>query len=142
MTPHIWSEASGDEHHPLVVVIHGAMDRAAGMLKLSRRLDERYRVLRYDRRGYGRSHPHPGPFGMPGQVDDLEQLLAGRRAVLVGHSYGGNVALAFADRSPEQVAGVVVYEIPMSFEPWWPGTTSAAVAMAAVDGTDVAAERF
>jgi pimeloyl-ACP methyl ester carboxylesterase len=62
--------------------------------------------------------------------------------VLVGHSYGGNVALAFADRQPAQVAGAVLYEIPMSFEPWWPGTTAGAIATSAVEGTDVAAERF
>ena len=29
-----------------------------------RRLDDRLRVLRYDRRGYGRSAPHGGPYGM------------------------------------------------------------------------------
>jgi len=29
---------------------------------LSRRLDDGFRVLRYDRRGYGRSAPHDGPF--------------------------------------------------------------------------------
>jgi pimeloyl-ACP methyl ester carboxylesterase len=138
----IWSETAGNEHDPLVVLIHGAMDRAAGMLKLSRRLDGRLQVLRYDRRGYGRSHPHPGPYDMQGQVDDLEELLGGRKAVLVGHSYGGNVALALADRQPDQVAGVAVYEIPMSFEPWWPGTTAGAVAMSSLEGTDVAAERF
>ncbi len=45
---------------PLAVLIHGSMDRSAGMLKLSRRLDDTYHVLRYDRRGYGRSRPHPG----------------------------------------------------------------------------------
>ena len=30
-----------------------------------------HRVLRYDRRGYGRSTPHAGPFAMDAQVDDL-----------------------------------------------------------------------
>ena len=49
----IWSEEAGDPDAPLVVVVHGTMDRAAGMLRLSRKLDHRYRVLRYDRRGYG-----------------------------------------------------------------------------------------
>jgi len=39
-------------------------------------------VLRYDRRGYGRSTPHDGPFGMDEQVADLVALLDDRRAVL------------------------------------------------------------
>ncbi|HZX56412.1 MAG TPA: alpha/beta hydrolase, partial [Ilumatobacteraceae bacterium] len=87
----LWSEEAGDGDRPLIALVHGSMDRSAGMLKLSRRLDSDFRVLRYDRRGYGRSFPHPGPFMMAGQIDDLVGLLAGRRAVLVGHSYGGDV---------------------------------------------------
>jgi pimeloyl-ACP methyl ester carboxylesterase len=66
--PAIWAEEAGDAAHPLVVLVHGAMDRSAGMLRLSRRLDHEYRVVRYDRRGYGRSTPHGGPVrhGRPG----------------------------------------------------------------------------
>ncbi len=141
MTP-IWSEEAGDPDAPLVVIVHGTMDRAAGMLRLSRKLDNRYRVLRYDRRGYGRSNPHDGPFDMDGQVHDLVALLHGRRAIVVGHSYGGNVALATAVRHPHLVAGVVVYETPMSWEPWWPGTTAGSVAVASEQGPQAAAEVF
>lgn len=137
-----WAEEAGDAEHPLVVMIHGSMDRSAGMLKLSRRLDTDFRVLRYDRRGYGRSFPHPGPFSMDAQVSDLVALLVGRKAVLVGHSYGGNVALAAADRHPDLVAGVAVYEMPMSWEPWWPVTTAGSIAVAESGEPDDAAERF
>lgn len=137
----IWSEEVGRADAPLVALIHGTMDRSTGMLRLSRRLDERYRVLRYDRRGYGRS-VHEGPFTMDGQVDDLVTLLAGRRAVLIGHSYGGNVALATAERYPQLVAAVGVYETPLSWEPWWPGTTAGGAARATEGTAADAAERF
>ena len=112
------------------------------MLKLSRQLDSDYRVLRYDRRGYGRSFPHPGPFVMGAQVDDLVGLLAGRKAVLVGHSYGGNVALAAAEQHPDLICGVVVYESPLSWEPWWPGTTAGSIAVADPGTAGNAAEQF
>ncbi len=138
----IWSEEAGDPSHPLIAIVHGAMDRSSGMLRLSRRLDDRYRVLRYDRRGYGRSTPHAGPFDMSSQVDDLIGLLAGRPAVVVGHSYGGNVALAASCTRPDLVVGVAVYETPMSWQPWWPGTTAGAVAVAAEGSTEDAAEAF
>lgn len=138
----LWSEEAGNPEDPLIVVTHGSMDRSAGMLKLSRRLDADFCVLRYDRRGYGRSFPHNGPFTMSHQVDDLVEVLAGRTAVLVGHSYGGNVALATADRHPDLVAGVAVYETPLSWEPWWPGTTAGAIAVAAAGKPQEAAERF
>jgi pimeloyl-ACP methyl ester carboxylesterase len=138
----LWVEEAGDPQHPLVAVIHGSMDRSAGMLKLSRCLDGDFRALRYDRRGYGRSYPHPGPFTMDAQLDDIVVLLAGRKAVLIGHSYGGNVALAAADHHPDLVAGVAVYETPLSWEPWWPGTTAGSIAVAEAGKPQEAAERF
>ncbi|MEO8266387.1 MAG: alpha/beta hydrolase [Ilumatobacteraceae bacterium] len=138
----LWAEEAGDSDDPLVVVIHGSMDRSAGMLKISRRLDSDYRVLRYDRRGYGRSSPHDGPFTMDAQVIDLVGLLSGRKAVLVGHSYGGDVALAAAEQHPDLVTGVAVYETPLSWEAWWPGTTAGAIAVADSGRPHEAAERF
>ncbi|MEI6402802.1 MAG: alpha/beta hydrolase [Actinomycetota bacterium] len=138
----VWSDVTGNPSGPLVVVIHGSMDRSAGMLKVARQLDDRAHVLRYDRRGYGRSCPHDGPFGMQQQVDDLAALLADRAAVLVGHSYGGNVALATAARHPHLVRAVSIYESPLSWEPWWPGTTAGANALATRGEPADAAESF
>jgi pimeloyl-ACP methyl ester carboxylesterase len=112
------------------------------VLKLSRRLDDRFRVLRYDRRGYGRSAPHDGPFGIQEQVGDLADVLDGRPAVIFGHSYGGNVALALADRRPDLVRAVAVYESPLPWLPWWPGTTAGSEAAGGNGGAAQAAERF
>ncbi|MCU1401064.1 MAG: alpha/beta hydrolase fold protein [Acidimicrobiales bacterium] len=141
----IWADEEGAIDAPLIALVHGTMDRSTGMLRLSRRLDDRYRVLRYDRRGYGRSvdpaGTHPGPFDMAAQIADLVDLLAGRRAVLIGHSFGGDVALAAAARHPDLVVGVALYETPMSWEPWWPNDTGSAIARDAVDHAE-AAEGF
>lgn len=143
MTP-LWSSVSGTSSNPLIVLVHGSMDRSAGLLKLSRRLVSEYEVMRYDRRGYGRSIDNGGPFTMSDQVDDLAGLINGssRRAALVfGHSYGGNVALALADRHPELVDAVSVYEAPMSWREWWPGNSASAAALSLGDPCD-AAEAF
>ena len=130
-----------------IVLVHGSLDRSAGMTKLSRRLEDGFRVTRYDRRGYGRSMPHAGPFGIDAQVDDLVHVIASAPdapapCVVFGHSYGGNVALATAERHPELVAGVVVYETPLSWLPWWPGTTAGGDARAWEHDPAGAAERF
>ncbi|HWM22166.1 MAG TPA: alpha/beta hydrolase [Ilumatobacteraceae bacterium] len=138
----IWSHESGDADAPLIALVHGTMDRSAGLLRLSRCLDQAFRVLRYDRRGYGRSAPHPGPFGADQQVNDLVGLLEGRRALVFGHSYGGNVALATAARHPELVVAVAVYETPLSWLDWWPGSTAGADAIATRGDPADAAERF
>jgi pimeloyl-ACP methyl ester carboxylesterase len=138
----LWADEAGNPAHPLVALIHGTMDRSSGMLKLSRQIDGVYRVLRYDRRGYGKSAPHAGPFGMDEQVADLVSLLCDRPAVLVGHSYGGNVALATATRHPHLVRAVAMYETPLSWEPWWPGSTAGGNAVATRGSPGEAAERF
>jgi len=143
----IWSATTGVPDATHVVLVHGSLDRSAGLLKLSRRLDDRYRVTRFDRRGYGRSRPHPGPFDMQHQVDDLVDVVrraprAGVPVVIVGHSYGGNVALGAADRYPDLVAGVITFESPLSWMQWWPHSGAAGNAMAWRDDPEEAAERF
>ncbi|MFZ9016959.1 MAG: alpha/beta fold hydrolase [Ilumatobacteraceae bacterium] len=143
----LWAATVGPTDGPPIALIHGSLDRSAGMLKLSRRLDEEFRVTRYDRRGYGRSVDRSGPYGMSEQVADLLAVLSAaspepRRWLLVGHSYGGNVALTLADRRPDLVAGVVVYESPMSWASWWPHDTAGADAVAWRADPEEAAERF
>lgn len=142
----IWSASSGDCGNPLIVLVHGSMDRSAGLLKLSRRLDSSFEVLRYDRRGYGRSVDSNGPYEMADQVADLaalltEQSASERDTVVFGHSFGGNVALAVADRCPELVTAVAVYEAPMSWLDWWPGNSAGGTALSLGNPAD-AAEAF
>lgn len=134
------SVETGPADAPLVALVHGSMDRMAGFAKLARRLEADHRVLRYDRRGYAQSLAVGPPFTIARHALDLIDLLDGRPAVVVGHSLGGNVALAAAERVPELVRAVVVYESPFSWLPWWPTSTAGA---AAVDGDPAdAAERF
>jgi pimeloyl-ACP methyl ester carboxylesterase len=144
MQPAIWSETAGDPAAEPLVLVHGSMDRSAGLLRLSRRLDDGFRVVRYDRRGYGRSASVGPPWTVAANAADLGELLdrtTFEPAVLFGHSFGGNVALAIAAQRPESVRGVVVYETPLSWFDWWPGTTAGGAAMGASDPGD-AAEAF
>ena len=60
-------------------------------------------MLRYDRRGYGRRRRTPARSASASRSPTSSALLDGRPAVVFGHSYGGNVALALADRHPELV---------------------------------------
>jgi len=158
MPGHLWSERAGHVGDPIVVLVHGSMDRSAGLLRLSRRIDADHSVLRFDRRGYGRSRATGPPWTVAANVDDLAELLDAtmavpdvvddtahtaeqRAAVLFGHSFGGNVALALAERRPELVRAVVVYETPLSWLDWWPGNSAGSAAMAAADPGE-AAEAF
>jgi pimeloyl-ACP methyl ester carboxylesterase len=122
----IWVQEVGDG--PLVVLVHGAMDRAGGMLRVRRALEPTCRVLRYDRRGYARSLGTGPPTSFDQQVDDLALLLDGRPAVVAGHSFGALVALALAEQRPELVRAAVAYEGPKSWASWWPGAAATVAA--------------
>jgi pimeloyl-ACP methyl ester carboxylesterase len=136
----IFSIESGPDSDFLVVLIHGSLDRSGGMALLARHLQGDHRVLRYDRRGYARSWPHSGPFTVDDQVEDLVGLVGARKVVLIGHSFGGNIALSAAARLGTQVIGVSTYETPLSWMDWWPGTTAGAMAVASSESD--AAQNF
>jgi pimeloyl-ACP methyl ester carboxylesterase len=95
------------------------MDRAASFGRVARHLGH-LELVRYDRRGYGRSH-ELGPAPLAAHLDDLEAVLDDRPAVVFGHSIGGVIALAVAQRRPDLVAAVLAYESPTPWVPWWPG---------------------
>jgi pimeloyl-ACP methyl ester carboxylesterase len=135
-------EEVGPPDGPVVVLVHGTLDRSAGFIKVARRLAGDHRVVRYDRRGYGRSRSLPGPYDAVTHVADLVRVLDGRQAVVVGHSYGGDVTLAAAVARPDLVAAVGVFEPPMPWTPWWPTETAGGAAMAAGSDGPAAAEGF
>lgn len=124
-----------------VVLIHGSLDRSAAFARVQRHLED-LRVVRYDRRGYGRSL-HMGPaISFATQVDDLLGVVGERPAVLVGHSLGGVIALALAQQRPDLVRAVVAYESPMAWTSWWPSATAGSAAITAAGDPQEAAERF
>ena len=68
---------------------------------------ERYRVIRYDARGYGRSDLPSAPYSNQSDLRALLQQLGIARAAFVGVSFGGGVALDFALDYPDTVAALV-----------------------------------
>ena len=102
-----------------VVLIHGAVDRAAGLIRVARQIGDA-EVIRYDRRGYGRSDSVGSACTFEQHVDDLELIIGDRPAVLFGHSYGGSIALGAVSRGNPFVRAAVSYEAPRTWEPWWP----------------------
>lgn len=73
-----------------------------------------FRVIVWDMRGHGESALVPGArFAAADALDDLGALLdtcGVERAVLVGHSLGGNLSQAFARAQPDRVGGLIVVD--------------------------------
>lgn len=74
-------------------------------------LSERFRVVRYDTRGHGRSPVPPGPYTIDDLVDDVVALLDRlqvQRAHVVGLSLGGMTGMRLAAREPDRLDRLVV----------------------------------
>jgi 3-oxoadipate enol-lactonase len=69
---------------------------------------ERYQVIRYDNRGFGRSTMPPGPFAWRDDLAELLRLLDISRAALVGASMGGAAAIDLALTRPDLVEALVL----------------------------------
>jgi pimeloyl-ACP methyl ester carboxylesterase len=100
-----------------VVLLHGAGANLEDMnLALGEQLAARYRVILIDRPGMGFSarpeRDGSSPTFQAGVLRELLDRLGIDRAILVGHSWGGTLALTFALDFPQRAAGLVLIAPP------------------------------
>lgn len=97
---------------PDVVLIHGiTATMAMWHLKIVPGLTKDYRVITYDLRGHGYSDIPPTGYTSADMASDLYALLDYlqiERAYLVGHSFGGAIALHLAALYPERIGGAAI----------------------------------
>ena len=102
----IFYETAG--HGPAVVMIHdGLLHRETWNAQFAAFASD-HRVVRWDRRGYGRSDTPTAPFL---NIDDLYAVMTAaglERAALVGCSYGSLLAIEFTLEHPEMVSSLVL----------------------------------
>lgn len=99
---------------PPLVLVHGLPGTAYDWRVLQAELAKRgFRVLAYDRAGYGRSaaRPEGAAHSISANVDDLEtflEVMSLDDATVVGWSYGGATALAAASEGSERMKRMVL----------------------------------
>jgi pimeloyl-ACP methyl ester carboxylesterase len=107
---------------PAVVLIHGASGNLEDMrLALGERLAASHRVIMIDRPGHGwSSRPEGDEYASPARQAEIVasalETLGVRQAILIGHSWGGACATAYALAFPERTAGLVLLSAPT--HPW------------------------
>lgn len=98
-----------------VLLIHSGGFTSRQWRKLAEALAPRFRVLAPDLLGYGENPwPDGKPFHFRQDLEFLESVLDGEPAHLVGHSYGGFLALQLALKRPGLVLSIAAYE-PVAF---------------------------
>jgi pimeloyl-ACP methyl ester carboxylesterase len=97
-----------------VVLLHGFLGNlAVWHLRIAPELRKYYRVTTYDLRGHGYSEVTPSGYTPADMAKDLEALLDAlniRKAILVGHSYGADIAMYFALKHKDRVEKLIALE--------------------------------
>ena len=94
-----------------IVFIHGLSDNLNYWEILSSNLNDSYQILRYDLRAHGDSSDDNENTTIDLYCEDLFCLLKElniKKAVLIGLSLGGNIALNFTIEHPEMVSGIII----------------------------------
>jgi pimeloyl-ACP methyl ester carboxylesterase len=112
-------KAVGLEHEergagePVLLIHGGGFAGAFVPLMHEAMLADRYRLIRYHRRGFAGSDGFTGPFTIEDQARDAFQLLqylGVDQAHVVGHSYGGVIATQLALDAPDAIRSLVLLE--------------------------------
>jgi pimeloyl-ACP methyl ester carboxylesterase len=91
---------------PVLVLLHGITSTSDAWREVMPALAERYTVIAPDMIGHGRSAKPRGDYSLGAYaagVRDLLGVLGFERASVVGHSFGGGIAMQFAYLFPEYV---------------------------------------
>ena len=109
-------DAAGPEAAPAIVLVHGSVVTRKIWLPQLRGLSDAYRVLAPDLPGHGEAADVPFTCGSAvGRLDDFIQQHANGRALVVGLSLGGYVAVELAAAHPRRVAGLVLSGSSVNF---------------------------
>lgn len=120
----VYYEQLGNPQGKPALQVHGGPGSGASR-KPTRAWDpERYRVIRYDQRGCGRSTPHAADPATDMSrnttqhlIADMEQLreqLGIEKWLLYGGSWGSTLILAYAEQYPERVSEIIIAGVTMT----------------------------
>jgi pimeloyl-ACP methyl ester carboxylesterase len=103
----------GPDRPPAILLVHGLASSARIWDLLAPLLAPSFRLLALDQRGHGSSDKPDDGYGLPTIAGDLAGVIAAlgwSRPLIVGHSWGANVALQLAADHPDLPAGIVLLD--------------------------------
>jgi len=105
-------------HGPAIVILHGLYGSSDNWISIAKKLEERFTIFIPDLRNHGHS-PHTSTHTYQDMVDDLYLFFNDhhlKKAIVLGHSMGGKLAMMFAAEYPELINDLIVADIaPKSY---------------------------
>ncbi|HXW83644.1 MAG TPA: alpha/beta hydrolase [Candidatus Binataceae bacterium] len=105
---------------PPVVLVHGWTCNHTYFAPQREHLRKNHQVLSVDLRGHGQSDKPHQEYSIAGFADDVAWMareLGLAKPVVMGHSMGGMITVALAQRHPELPAAIVVSDAPLVLPP-------------------------
>ncbi|MGV3589732.1 MAG: alpha/beta fold hydrolase [Adhaeribacter sp.] len=96
----------------VLIFLHGFLESKEIWLEYTKPLQQDYRVILLDLPGHGENTAAVAEYSMDNNaafVREALQSLNIKQCILIGHSMGGYTAMAFAEKYPELLSGVVMF---------------------------------
>lgn len=109
------------ERGPVMLCVHGMTSSRKSWKRLAARYADRFVVVAYDQRGHGDSAAVRGPMTLERSIRDLELVLLaiGGADVLLGHSWGGAVAVRAGRSAPVRAVAAIDPMIVQIDDVWY-----------------------
>jgi proline iminopeptidase len=110
----LYIKTYGNEKNKPIIFIHGGPSGNATLFEgttAQNLADQGFYVIAYDRRGEGRSTDPDAKFTYEEAFQDLNSIYKKydlKKAILLGHSFGGLVATLYANKYPQKVNALVL----------------------------------
>jgi pimeloyl-ACP methyl ester carboxylesterase len=111
-------KTTGDPDRPALVCLHGLTGSSESYLELADRLESDFYLFMFDQPGHGQTSPLPQDYLFSTLADYYKHIfdhVIGKSFYLLGHSWGGDTALHFASRYPEDVKGLILMDGGFTF---------------------------
>lgn len=102
----------GAKKNKVIILIHGFIETSETWADFSKKLANNYRVISIDLPGHGESTLHNAPYTMYKYAESINTVIEKEnidKAFIIGHSMGGYVALAFAEKHPSILSGLCLF---------------------------------
>lgn len=103
----LWYEESGVSGGQAVTFVHAGVCDHRQWDSQMEAFGKKYRVIRFDMRGFGQSDLPAGPVSLSDDIRGLLDALGVRRTAVIGCSMGGSASIDFTLAHPDRVAALV-----------------------------------
>jgi pimeloyl-ACP methyl ester carboxylesterase len=96
-----------------ILFVHGVSGSSSAWLTYEAKFKDHYNIISFDLRGHGKSQKptDPASYAIPLFADDIKALLDYlhiKQCILISHSFGSVIALAFLEQNQKMIEGVIL----------------------------------